>query len=420
MSSQKVSVHLPFEAIWFSKFEPITCLMKSLFFVRNRSLDTIPAFLLILAIALLAGCDFKRQSELRQLDSDSTPEQNQQTSNENEDSHEESIDYRDLIQKSQLTIYDSLEATPELFIPTTELESMLQNSLRAMLLDLPIRTRSKYVKSAICESLGYPVPKSFSKTQPRFPGQNFDVYVQKSNNLQIWNEALDANRRYVLVRVGEDLRVSTVRVVTGHQLVKLDTTGTLTRKLQARAIQPVDNSRLVSLTDTPEMLEAVRKAQKSEDESLLSSLLTTKRLYEKLLPLIGTEFENPGNDQERNRGWGLHKVVSKQLGLELAEDDGQFPDVRDQLLELKLQTAGTIDLGLVSPRDDSLLPGFDNVRNCDVRYAIFFGTKIGDMIRLDHLVLTNGADFFTYFQQTQGNVENTKNQIRLPNGFFEE
>ena len=373
----------------------------------------------MIAAFATSGCDFNRQSELQQPKSSATQNQKQQTPELNQDAQEESIDFRNLIQGSQLTIYDSLDATPELFIPTADLETILRSSLRGMLLDFPIRTRSKIVKSAICEAIGYPVPKSFSKTQPRFPGQDFDVYVQKSNNLQIWNEALDVNRRYVLVRVGEDLRVTTVRVVTGHQLVKLDTTGTLTRKLQARAIEPVDDSRLVSLSDTPEMLEAVRKARDAEEQSSLSSLLTTKQLYEKLLPLIGTEFENPGNDQERNRGWGLHKAVSKQLGLNMANDDGQFPDVRSQFLELKLQTAGTVDLGLVSPRDDSLLTGFGNIRNCDVRYAIFYGTKVGDMIRLDNLVLTNGADFFTYFQQMQGKVENTKNQIRLPDGFFE-
>ena len=373
----------------------------------------------MIAAFATSGCDFNRQSELQQPKSSATQNQKQQTPELNQDAQEESIDFRNLIQGSQLTIYDSLDATPELFIPTADLETILRSSLRGMLLDFPIRTRSKIVKSAICEAIGYPVPKSFSKTQPRFPGQDFDVYVQKSNNLQIWNEALDVNRRYVLVRVGEDLRVTTVRVVTGHQLVKLDTTGTLTRKLQARAIEPVDDSRLVSLSDTPEMLEAVQKARDAEEQSSLSSLLTTKQLYEKLLPLIGTEFENPGNDQERNRGWGLHKAVSKQLGLNMANDDGQFPDVRSQFLELKLQTAGTVDLGLVSPRDDSLLTGFGNIRNCDVRYAIFSGTKVGDMIRLDNLVLTNGADFFTYFQQMQGKVENTKNQIRLPDGFFE-
>ena len=390
--------------------------------MKKRSIN-IGTLLLISAIGLVASCDFNSRSEREQPTQDAAQTQQKQTQQKQQskqDSHERLSEYRKRIQESQLTIYDSLDGSPKLLIPITDLEAILRSSLQGMLLDFPIRTRSKHVKSAICEAIGYPVPKSFRKTQPRFPGQDFDVYVQKSNNLQIWNEALDANRRYVLVRVGEDLRVTTVRVVSGHQLVKLDTTGTLTRKLQARAVHRVEESRLVSQTDTPELTAEMQKARDVKKESLLGSLLTTNRLYEKLLPLLGAEFENPGSDQERNRGWGLHKAVSKQLGLDLADDDGQFPDVRDQLLELKLQTAGTVDLGLISPRDESLLVGFDNVRNCDVRYAIFYGTIVDEKIRLDHLVLTNGADFFTYFQQMQGKVENTKNQIRLPNGFFEE
>ena len=386
----------------------------------KKRLLNVGILLLISAITLVTSCDFNRRPEPEQPTQVSSQTHREQTQQPKQDSHERLSEYRERIQESKLTIYDSLDGSPELLIPTAGLESILRSSLQGMLLDFPIRTRSKYVKSAICEAIGYPVPKSFRKTQPRFPGQDFDVYVQKSNNLQIWNEALDANRRYVLVRVGDDLRVTTVRVVTGHQLVKLDTTGTLTRKLQARALQRVEASRLVSQTDTLELTTEIQNARDAKEGSLLGSLLTTKQLYEKLLLLIGTEFENPGSDQERNRGWGLHKSVSKQLGLDLADDDGQFPDVRDQLLELKLQTAGTVDLGLVSPRDESLLVGFDNVRNCDVRYAIFYGTIVDEKIRLDHLVLTNGADFFTYFQQMQGKVENTKNQIRLPNGFFEE
>ena len=386
----------------------------------KKRLLNVGILLLISAITLVTSCDFNRRPEPEQPTQVSSQTHREQTQQPKQDSHERLSEYRERIQESKLTIYDSLDGSPELLIPTAGLESILRSSLQGMLLDFPIRTRSKYVKSAICEAIGYPVPKSFRKTQPRFPGQDFDVYVQKSNNLQIWNEALDANRRYVLVRVGDDLRVTTVRVVTGHQLVKLDTTGTLTRKLQARALQRVEASRLVSQTDTLELTTEIQNARDAKEGSLLGSLLTTKQLYEKLLLLIGTEFENPGSDQERNRGWGLHKAVSKQLGLDLADDDGQFPDVRDQLLELKLQTAGTVDLGLVSPRDESLLVGFDNVRNCDVRYAIFYGTIVDEKIRLDHLVLTNGADFFTYFQQMQGKVENTKNQIRLPNGFFEE
>ena len=377
----------------------------------------------IASMSLLTSCDRNATKQTRQPNEPSdqqTFEEVQKSTQTEPQEPKPTINYPERIEQSQLTIYDSLGLTPELLIPTEALQKILRESLQGMLLDMPIRTRSKHVKSAICDAIGYPTPKSFRKTQPRFPGQDFDVYVQKSNNLQIWNEDLSANRRYVLVRVGENLRVTTVRIVTGQQLVKLDTTGTLTRKLQARAIAAVDDSCLVSQTDTPELSAAIQKAKEDNEDNLLSRLMSTNQLYEKLLPLVGTEFENPGNDQERNRGWGLHKAVSKQLGLSAAEDDGQFPDVREQLLELKLQMAGTVDLGLVSPQDESFIAGIENVRNCDVRYGIFYATIVEDKIRLDHVVLTSGADFFNYFQQMQGNVENTKNQIRLPNGFFDE
>src|ERR1019366_2849728 len=101
---------------------------------------------------------------------------------------------------------------------------------------LPLRTRTKVVKTQVCRALGYPVPSSFRKTQPRFPGQFFDTYVQKSNNLQVWNEELSPTRRYVLIRLSSADVVTKVKVVTGDTLAKLDTTGTLTQKYQARCI----------------------------------------------------------------------------------------------------------------------------------------------------------------------------------------
>ena len=41
--------------------------------------------------------------------------------------------------------------------------------------------------------------------------------------------------------------------------------------------------------------------------------------------------------------------VDGYLGYSRYEDKGQFPDIRHQLLEVKLQTSPTIDLGLVLP-----------------------------------------------------------------------
>src|SRR5262245_28487827 len=86
------------------------------------------------------------------------------------------------------------------------------------LVGLPLRTRSKVVKAHVCEAMGYPTPLSFQKTQPRFPGQNFDTYIQKSNNLQIWNEEIAPARRYVIIRVSAADKILGVKVVTGETL----------------------------------------------------------------------------------------------------------------------------------------------------------------------------------------------------------
>ena len=160
--------------------------------MKKRSIN-IGTLLLISAIGLVASCDFNSRSEREPPTQDGVQTQQKQTQQKQQskqDSHERLSEYRKRIQESQLTIYDSLDGSPKLLIPITDLEAILRSSLQGMLLDFPIRTRSKYVKSAICEAIGYPVPKSFRKTQPRFPGQDFDVYVQKSNNLQIWNLSL--------------------------------------------------------------------------------------------------------------------------------------------------------------------------------------------------------------------------------------
>lgn len=93
------------------------------------------------------------------------------------------------IGKSGLTIYDPIEIGSKLYIPSPELEILLNKGLCGFsTAGMPQRTRSQAVKLKICEILGYPAPASFRKTKPRFPGKNFDSHTQKSNNLQIYNE----------------------------------------------------------------------------------------------------------------------------------------------------------------------------------------------------------------------------------------
>lgn len=322
-----------------------------------------------------------------------------------------------LIRESGLSIYDALDAHPDLFLSLESLEMCLQNGLSGLDLGYPLRTRSKVLKGKVCEALGYPVPKSFSKTAPRFPGQNFDTYVQKANNLQIWNQEVDPLRRYVLIRVDENDQATRVKVVDGETLARLDRTGTLTQKYQAKSRAPVAQSTLVSSQDTPFLQDIL--AQKVAPPLLSPAFLPIARLFAALEKLEGRSFTDPGQTQERNRGALLHGLVCEALGDEPFDDSGQFPDIASQLLEIKLQSAATIDLGLVLPSSTAPVAHLPFLRHCDVRYAVFYATIENGMVHLSTVVLTSGEDFFSFFARFEGKVVNKKLQIPLPSNFWD-
>jgi len=338
--------------------------------------------------------------------------------------------YVKAIRESGLSIYDPIDiGDPKLWIPTPELEKLLNEDLCGLSLDgLPLRTRSKVLKEHVCRVLGYPVPKSFKKNQPRFPGQLFDTYIQKANNLQIWNEELSPSRRYVIIRLDESNLISKIKVVTGETLAFLDTTGTLTQKYQARLIPGQIQAELISREDTSLLQPFVERdidlstIASPIDHPRAGELFPIQQIFLKLKNLIGSSFEDKGIDQERNRGADLHRMVCCQLGYTDYRDDGQFPDVRHQLLEVKLQTSPTIDLGLVSPDsietlDVPQIKGHQ-VRHCDVRYALFYAEIQGQKVTLTNLFISTGEMFFSRFPKFKGRELNKKLQIPLPRNFF--
>lgn len=345
------------------------------------------------------------------------------------------VDYRRAIQTSGKSIYDPIEiGDADYWIPTRHLEVLLNEGLRGAVLQdaqgraLPNRTRSKVVKAYACKALGYPVPKSFKKTQPRFVGQQFDTYAQKAMNLQIWNEELSPARRYAIIQISEHDIVLKVKVVNGRELALLDTTGTFTTKYQARLETRADARELISARDTAPMLPHVRSGasflptSSPVDKPESGTLLPIGEIFQRLSPLVGQSFSDPGMDQDRNRGAALHSLICKYLGYSRYEDTGQFPDVRHQLLEVKLQTSPTIDLGLVLPSSEDHVDieqvGGHHLRYCDTRYAMFCAKTDGMKVTLTHLFVTTGADFFTRFRRFEGNVTNRKIQIPLPRNFF--
>ncbi len=301
----------------------------------------------------------------------------------------------------------------------SQLELALKKGLIGLSLSgLPLRTRSKVVKEKVCLALGYPIPQSFTKSKPRFPCQNLDIFTQKSNNIQIWNEEVDLDRRYAIIRVDSTDTITDVKVITGKILSKMDKTGTLTQKYQA--ILPVHlGSQLHSKIDTANVIQWLERNQNPisglpTDNPQKGQVLPIDEVYRRLSTLIGLSFPEISKDQERNRGATLHKEVCKALGFSQYLDNGSFPDIPSQLLEVKLQTSQTIDLGKYSPDDKKEV--FPGIISNDIRYAIFYAISANGNITVEKLFVVNGEHFFDLCTEIQGISK--KIQLPIPHDFF--
>lgn len=284
----------------------------------------------------------------------------------------------------------------------------------------PLRTRGKIAKVMVCEALGLPVPKSFARTTPRFPSEDLDVSVQKANNFQLWNASLHPDRRYAFVILSGDDTVHAVRVISGAELERLDDARVATIKRQAGFAEYATAGLKMVGGDTTAVAAWPRTPGTQAPDPCAppdGRLLLLADLGQRLAPLLGTTINDPGAAQERLRGKELHVRITGLLGYAVHRDTGQHPDVPNQLLELKLQTSPTIDLGATDPLSTAPLgPPFPpTFRHADVRYAVFGGTPTDDeSVRLTSLVLVAGANFFTAFRRFGGLDVNSKLQFHLP------
>lgn len=82
-------------------------------------------------------------------------------------------------------------------------------------------------------------------------------------------------------------------------------------------------------------------------------------------------------------------------------------------------SAWSVDLGLVTPDSDGLAVTLSpRLRHSDVRYLVAYGTHRDAMVKIEHIVISTGSDFFGEFQRFGGLVQNRKLQLRLPRSFF--
>jgi hypothetical protein len=246
--------------------------------------------------------------------------------------------------------------------------------------------------------------------------------------VQIWNDEINPSRRYAVLGLDASYRVIGVRVLEGTELARFDGTGRLTSKYQARRradglgskrVSALDTSRFVSVMHPVDELSATTMgAMIPVQAPEPGRVLSISALHERLLGLVGRELDDLPS--ERLRGELLHRLACATLGLGSYADTGQFPDILCQALEVKLQCAPVIDLGLITP--DSKEPAITispYLRHCDARYLVAYATREGAMLRIAHIVTSTGADFFDEFRRFGGRVQNRKLQLKLPRDFYD-
>ncbi|MGJ0356605.1 hypothetical protein [Aliarcobacter cryaerophilus] len=325
-------------------------------------------------------------------------------------------------------MYDEPSPLAASWLNNDQLKIKIENGLKTFKTDEKApKARKKIFKKKVCEILGFDIPKIFKKTKPMYPNLNFDLYIQQSHNLQIWNEPIDNNRRYVIVKINENGEMLAVKVVMGTVLAPLDTTGKLTTKLQAILNKRTITTSLNSLNDTLNCQQYTKSNSldntlSPSSEPVNQKILPISEVFDKLKIIVNGcyDFTDPGSD--RLRGDKVHQIYSSLLGFTKHSDDGQFPDIKNQLLEIKLQTSPTIDIGLESPNSktiNSRISSQIQVSNSDVRYAVIYAEIENNQVKLKNIVICTGEDFFSTFPQMQGNVVNGKYQLPLPKNFFD-
>ena len=121
-------------------------------------------------------------------------------------------------------------------------------------------------------------------------------------------------------------------------------------------------------------------------------------------------------DATKTRGQTLEKIVARLLGYTTSNKllAGGYPDVMNQLLEVKIQDSPTVDLGLYSPQFEETLPAMRNITTRDVRYLI--ALMDSDESRIAGLIICAGGDLGKHFTYVAD--ESYKCQRSIPMDFF--
>ena len=281
---------------------------------------------------------------------------------------------------------------------------------------------------------------------PKLFAQLVDTYLVTSGdsyNLQVWNRSPNSPTALALYNSGEIISAQDIRYVMAKisleeniiESIVILTSQYIVNKFGAFGKPTIKSQLLISSKERENIVKSASKILFYDDSDnfkknlsssikLMKGKSTDEPSKETLLPLnyikenvasklIGVSLET---SDTKNRGQSLERKVISLLGYN--EDSklvGGYPDVPNQLLEVKVQDTQTVDLGKYTPQFEEIVNDKLKLTTYDVRYLIALTNPKTNVI--EGVVLSNGESLgrkFTYVSDTS-----YKCQRSIPMSFFE-
>ncbi len=310
-------------------------------------------------------------------------------------------------------------------------------------------TLEKYALPELAEQGQFEIVPPKAKGVPKIAREFIDTYIVTSGtsyNLQVWNRIPAAETLLIKYESGESLKCTDVRFV----FVRIDTEknkiatviiltpeyieqkfgkfGKPTIKHQLLISDKVRKEiyeredKILYFPDSKKLSYHIRydyESPKSEmvEEPNMKHLFSISLLKELVAEkLIGYKLDAAST---KNRGQALEKKVLELLGYEVNERDllyGAFPDIRNQLLEVKVQDSPTVDLGKFSPEKEEVVIKDSELTTFDVRYLIALTNPKTEII--EGIILSPGEKLGELFSYVS--AESYKCQRAIPMSLFED
>ena len=348
-------------------------------------------------------------------------------------SKKETLTGKELASQLQVLIGKNLPITGKPRTDGSNLRKLIENALQNSKVELAASNSFKIIPS---KKRG--IPKNIKYLADSFLVTSGDKY-----NLQVWNRIPNSSNTLIRYHDGSRIRckdINCILVKINLECQKIESVivmspqyiehhfgkfGIPTIKYQA-IINPTTRNTIVNnstksiiVTDTINMKPLLGSNSQVEfkalsSEPVSSHILSIEEIGQRVISnLIGQKLFA---QDTKTRGQELERKVATLLGY--SDKDqlvGNYPDIYNQALEVKVQDSPTIDLGKETPMNP--LPIYQNlpITTEDVRYLIALTSP--QTSEIEGVILVPGKELESTFTMVNGT--SFKCQRSIPMNFFE-